>query len=329
MANALYTKLYHLKWEKCADLPSRMYLASVAVSDNCIYVTAGGAPEDGTYNNVYCYDLMTEQWSTLSSCGHRCGVLCIVNNNLSIFGGYDSVTHKRHSKVSTYNWYTKTWTGYYPNMIQKRLLPGVVTHGDHMIVMGGECDCNVDLDSIEIMNWQRRSPWIKASTKLPVPMWAIKPTIAGQHILIVGYSTTRGRYNKSYQLPVSNITSLLTPSNQVASLNQVASQWKELSPATHWDTVTVPCSNPPLIIGGDDDTSTSVICMYNTEKKLWLQVDSLSSARCNVGVASINSNTIIVIGGTTGGVGFEANMASSLSIVEIGHVVRYRSLVTS
>ena len=52
-----------------------------------------------------------------------------------------------------------------------------------------------------------------------------------------------------------------------------------------------------------------------------MPVDNLTTARSTVGVATINTNTIIVVGGHTKGGSFEAALLSSLPIVEIGHIV--------
>jgi len=318
LVEALQTMQYRLKWDKCADLPRRIYNASVVVDDKSVFVTAGTAPEDETYNNVYCYDLTSDQWSTLPPPGHRFGVLCMVNTSLSIFGGSDPITYAYCNKVSTFDRDTNSWTTYYPNMIQKRAKPGVVTYGDHVIVMGGSYKPKKYLDSIEILDWRQRSLWRVLSTTLPAPMFSIKPTIAREHLFIVGYTQTGSQNKGSYQLPVAMITSLLSSS----SSEQVASQWEELSPAPHSYTVTVPYSNPPLIIGGRvKGVSTSDISLYDTSKRSWIKVDHLTSARNCVGVATINSNTIIIVGGTWGGEGVEANKASSLSIVEIGRIV--------
>ena len=313
MAEALQTKQYHLKWVRCTDLPRRMYQASVAVDDNNVYVTAGGAPEDETHNNFYNYDILTDQWNTLPPPDHRSGVLCMVDNKLSIFGGQDSVTYKTLHKVSTYNRDTNSWSQTYPGMIHERFRPGVVVHGNHLMVMGGQDESDKYLDSIEVMNWRQRSSWREVLTKLPVPMNAIKPTIAGEHLLIVGYDDDTSTCNTVYQSPIATIT----------SSDQVASDWEEISPAPHCNTITVPYSNPPLIIGGSIKcVPTSDISLYDTSKKSWQQVDSLTTNRDCVGVATINSNTLIIVGGTSGGVGFEAALASSLPIVEIGHIVR-------
>ena len=198
---ALQTKQYHLKWDRCADLPRRMYDASVAVDDNNVYVTAGSAPEKETKNNVYNYDIVIDQWNTLPPSGHHKGVLCMVDNALSIFGGQDPVTYKVLHKVSTYNRDTNSWSQTYPGMIHERFLPGVVVHGDNLMVMGGQDESDKYLDSIEVMNWRQRSPWREVLTKLPVPMWNIKPTIAGEHLLIVGYGHDGGQSKGSHQLP--------------------------------------------------------------------------------------------------------------------------------
>jgi len=310
---ALQTKQYHLKWDKCADLPRRMYSVSVTVDDNNVYVTAGSAPENETNNNVYCYDIVTDQWNTLPPPGHYMGVLCMVDDTLSIFGGQDSVTYKTLHKVSTYSRDSNSWSQTYPVMIHERFQPGVVIHKDHLMVMGGQDQSNKYLSSIETMNWRQRT---QVSTKLPVPMCYIKPTIAGEYLLIVGFNHVGGHNKGSYQLPVASITSLSSLSDQVTS------QWKQLPSAPHWNTAAVPYSNPPLIIGGAGrGVITSDISLYDTSKKSWIPVDSLTTARSYVGVATINSNTIIVVGGTSGGVGVEASKSFSLPTVEIGHIV--------
>ena len=314
MSEALQSKRYHLRWTRCADVPIPMYDAYVAIDRSHVYVT--GTTAD-TVNDcqVFHYDLTTDQWDRLPEPGHCLGVLCMVGEYLTIFGGRDVVTYKIHNKVSTYDRVTNTWFSYYPNMIKNRSKPGVIVYQNNVIAMGGkEADPEIILNSIEMMNYRQRTAWIQISVTMPVPMMAIQPMIAGEHLLIVGYSNDEGYYPISHQSPVATIT----------SSDQVASHWEEISPAPHYFTVTVPYSNPPLIIGGDDveDVPTSDICLYDTSKKLWIPVDSLATARKNVGVATINSNTLIVVGGNTKGGSVEAAKVSSLPTVEIGHIVR-------
>ena len=206
-------------------------------------------------------------------------------------------------------------------MLHIRHKPGVITSDDHVIVMGGKTGPDTYLDSIEIMNYRQQLQWKEVSTHLPDLMWAIKPTISGDYITIVGYEQGPSCYTTHYQIPVEEIISSL---DQPLSTGAVTKQWQKLSAATHWNTTTVPYSNPPVIIGGssrDGTIPTSDVSLYDSSKNLWKKVDSLTSARNYVGVALLNNNTIIVIGGSTGGGSVEAAMASSLTTVEIGNIV--------
>ena len=295
-----------------------MYDAYVAVSNGTIYCT-GTCPDEDSEHDVYCYDTTSNEWKQLPRPGHRLGVLHMVDDKLTIFGGTDSTTDQFHSKVTTYNSKTNSWYSCYPDMLHSRLKPGVITFDDRVIVMGGKSGPDTYLDSIEVMNYHQQLQWKEVSAYLPVPMFAIKPTISGDYIIIVGYSSDN-RYTTFYQTTTQEVISSL---DQPLSTGAVTRQWQELSAATDWNTVTVPYSNPPVIISGSDvnDVCTSDVSLYDSSKNLWRKVDSLTSARDCVGVALLNSNTIIVIGGTSGGVGVEAAMASSLTTVEIGNIV--------
>ena len=296
-----------------------MYNASVAVSSagDKVYVTAGVAPDDNTYNNVYCYNTNTDHWTVLPQPGHRFGILHMLDDKLTIFGRSDPVTRKYHNKVTTYNNDTNRWYSEYPDMLNKRFMPGVITYNNYVMVMGGNSSPDNIHDSIEMMNYHNDLHWKKFSVNLPVPMWDIKPTISGDNITIVGYSTTGGRSNEYYQIAIEEIL------DQPLSTSATSNQWKIMSSAPHFNTTTVPCSNPPVIIGGSDvkGVTTCDITLYDSSKNSWSKVDSLTSARKNVGVALVNKNSIIVIGGCSGGVGAERAMASSLTTVEIGNIV--------
>ena len=295
-----------------------MYDAYIAMSNGTIYCTGTGCNADND-NEVYCYDTKSNQWKQLPRPGHSLGVMHMVDNKLTIFGGIDPATNNRHNKVTTYNSTTNSWYSCYPDMLHNRSKPGVITSDDHVIVMGGKSSPDTFLDSIEVMKYRQQLQWKEVSVHLPVPMFAIKPTISGGYITIVGYSSDR-RYTTFHQITTEEIISSL---DQQLSTGAVTGQWKELSPAAHYFTTTVPYSNPPVIIGGQShvDQCFVGVSLYDSSKNSWRKVDSLTSARLFVGVALLNSNTIILIGGTTGGVGVEGARASSLPTVEIGSIV--------
>ena len=296
-----------------------MYSAYVAVSNGKIYCTGVTGNVDN-YNDVYCFNTKSNQWKQLPRPGHSLGVLHMVDDKLTIFGGGDSTTGKIHNKVTTYNSKTNSWYSCYPDMLHNRFKPGVITSDDHVIIMGGASRPGTYLDSIEIMNYNRQLQWKEVSVHLPVPIFALKPTISGDYITIVGYNSGL-TYNTTYQITTQEIISSL---DQPLSTGAVTRQWKELSSTTHWSTTTVPYSNPPVIIGGqnrDGTIPTSDVSMYDSSKNSWRKVDSLTSARDCVGVSLLNNHTVIVIAGASGGVGVEAAKASSLTTVEIGNIV--------
>ena len=325
LAEALQSGHYHIKWTTCSDLPTPMYSAYVAVCNGTIYCT-GYTPNEENRRDVYFYDTRTNQWKQLPRPGHHLGVLHVVENKLTIFGGVDPNTYDDFNKVTTYNSITNSWYSHFPNMLHNRNRPGVVTSHDYVIVMGGLCGTSTDtmamLDNMEVMNYYHLQ-WREVSAHLPVPMWAIKPTISGDNIIIVGYSTTTGRSNGYYQIPTEE---LISSFDQSLSPGAVSVQWKELSAATYWSTATIPYSNFPVIIGGCNHVNqcsapTSDVSLYDIHKNSWRKVDSLTNARIAIGVSLINSNTIIAIGGNTQGGSLEAAKSSCLTIVEIGTIV--------
>ena len=243
----------------------------------------------------------------------------MLDHKLTVFGGDDLVAKKILNKVTTYNNDTNRWYNCYPDMLNKRFKPGVITYHKYVIVMGGMSGPDTIQDTIEVMNYHDELQWKEISIKLPRPMWRIIPTISGENAVIIGFSDAKGRSNGNYQITIEEMISLL---RLPLSTGAVLTQWKELSHATHYNTATVPYSNPPVIIGGSiKGVSTSDIKLYDASKNSWSKVDSLTSARDNVGIGLLNNNTIIVIGGTSGGVDVEGAKASSLTTVEIGNIV--------
>ena len=232
MAVALQSGHYHIKWTPCSDLPTPMYSAYVAVSDGTIYCT-GTCPNDDNEHEVYCYDTRSNQWKQLPRPGHRLGVIHIVDDKLIIFGDRDSTTNTIHNKVTTYNSKTNSWYRFFPNMLHNRSRPGVVSSHDHVIIMGGVSISDTSLDSIEIMNYHNDMQWRELSVHLPRPMFGIKPTISGDNIIIVGYSTATGHRNGCYQIPTEEL--ILSPYHS-SSPGAVLIQWKKLSAATHYNT---------------------------------------------------------------------------------------------
>ena len=313
---ALQSGCYEITWERCADLPSPMYDTSAVLHDKKVYIMAGDAPDDDTHYHVYCYNIITDQWEQLPPPGHYMGRLQIIDGKLTVIGGRDNVTKKITNKVTTY--INNSWTDHFPNLLRARSKPGVVSHSEYVIVAGGARDEDTINDDIEILNTTQPSHWMMTSILLPEPMWAIFPTISDNKIIIVGYSRSTGRTNRVYQLPVDIITSSATTSHQSV-------QWMKLPSAPHRNTRTISNSHPPVIMGGDlQKVPTSDVAMLDESTNKWNTVSSLSSPRFCVTVVPIDSDTILVLGGTTGGRDVAGALEHSITTVEKGRATLHK-----
>ena len=276
---------------------------------------AGTAPDKDTHRYVYVYDINGNQWDRLPPPGQYWGRLQIINSKLTVIGGRDNTTRKITNKVTTYN-NNNSWYNSYPSMIKARNKPGVVTHLDYVIVAGGTLDDKTISDDIEVLNYKQSSHWVIARMKLPEPMWVPSLTISDDLLYIVGYSIATGRTNAAYQVPVDTITSSAA---QLTS-NQTA-HWTKLPPAPHYYTAIIPNSCLPVIIGGSiQGVPTVDIRVLDVPNNSWKKIASLTTARCATAVVPINHDSILVIGGYTGGIGIEGAKAHATTRVEKGTV---------
>ena len=312
---ALQSGCYELTWEKCADLPSPMYAASAVLHNEKVHVMAGTALDKDTLRYVYTYDIHSNHWDTLPPPGHVMGVLQIIDGKLSVIGGWDTTAGEATNKVSTF--INNKWTQQYPNMLKSRVRPGVATYSDYVIVAGGIRDINTVYDDIELLYYKQSPHWIRTNINLPEPMYVISLTIADDLLYIAGYNISDERSNKAYKIAADKITSSVA---QPPTSSQTV-QWTTLPLTPHRHTAIIPNSCPPVIIGGDDlqCVPTADVAML---KQSWSKVASLSSARTGVAVVPINCDSILVIGGTTGGKTGEEVKAHSMTAVEKGTVKR-------
>jgi len=312
---ALQSGSYELAWEKCADLPSPLYFASVALHDNKVYTMASAAPDKETYHYMYVFDINNNQWDKLSPPGQHQSTLQIINSKVTIIGGYDNTTEKRTNKVTTF--INNRWTNYYPNMLKARVLPGVLSHLDYVIAVGGALDDGTLSDDIEVLNCKQSSHWVITRIKLPEPMRAPSLTISGDLLHIVGYHIVNNKSRAVYQLPVDMVTSSAA---QLLTSNQTA-HWTKLPSAPYNNTAIIPNSCPPVIIGGSvKGVPTVDIRMLDVSSNSWKKIASLTFARSGTAVVPINHDSILVVGGYTGGGSLKEAIANAITTVEKGTV---------
>lgn len=296
-----------------------MYGASVATDGEKIFAMAGSSPENDALFHVLCYDSKTDQWDKLPQPGHYWGILHVIDGKLTIIGGAESIDYQPipTNKVLTYDKNSNSWIKLYPNMLYNRCKPGIITYSDYVIAAGGEStDAHIRND-IEILNWREPTQWIKTNVSLPDQMWAISMTISSGDLYILGYSGVDWKYTTAYQIPVDPIISSASqPSSSSTSYTEIPS-------VPYWHATVIPSSSPPTIIGGcnsSGDICTEKIHTFDVSTKTWKNIGSLSTARCGVGIALINTDTIIIIGGSTNANSIDSALAYCSDTVEKGQV---------
>ena len=303
------------------DLPSPLYGASIVLYDNKVYAMAGGTPDKDTYSEVFVYNILLDQWDKLPLSGHRRGILQIIDGNLTIFGGLDSATRKITSKVTTF--INNGWTNVFPDMQNPRVKPGVVIHLNNVIVAGGALDESVFSNDIEILDWTEDPfHWETARVKLPEQMWFISLTISEGLLYIVGYNRSNDRSTAGYQVSVDVITSSV--GQPLMSSHMMC--WHRIPKAPHAGTTIIPNSCPPVIIGGYNHQGlTSDISMLDSNS--WKSIASLTTPKKYAAVVSISHDTILVIGGCTGGKGMKGAITHSTVTVEKGTMYVKQQLI--
>jgi len=300
-----------------------MYNASAVRHNGNVFVMAGDAPQDDTCDYVFSYNISINEWSRLPPPGHYYGTLQILNDKLTVIGGVDNATNKATNKVSTFNNDSNNWSNHFPNLFKSRSRPGVVTHENHVIVLGGNIDDDNDTedaftDDIEVLNLTQPLQWTKSNIKLPKPMWDIALTTSHDKLYIVGYISVNGRSSKAYQIPVDSIIS----STDHSPTSGQSIEWATLPSAPHYYTALLPHSYPLVIIGGRDiqGVPTSDVAILNTTSNKWERLASLHTAKTCIAVVPISHESILVIGGHTGGKDIVGAMSNCINTVEKGTV---------
>ena len=316
MGLALRSDCYELTWEKCADLPLACYGGSAVLYGNRVYITAAGAPDKTALDHVFVYDISLNQWDRLPPSGQRWGQLQIIDNNLTVIGGKDSITKNISNKVTTFEFISNEWTNIFPDMLKPRLSPGTVTYLNYVIVLGGALDGNEFSDDIEVLNWTEPDRWVIARLKLPDPMCHLSPTISDDLLCIVGYNRGKDRISAAYQIPINTITSSATRTR----LNGEMVEWNKLPKAPYAGTAIVPNSYPLVIVGGYNHRQglTSDISILDVPSNSWKKIASLTSPRRYATVVSVSHDSILVIGGCTDGKGIKGAQSQSIVTVEKG-----------
>ena len=304
-------KRQKLQCVSCESMPTSMFWGYAVVNNATeVYVTGGSSHSNMAIENVYKFSILLNQWDTLPSTGLEHGVPIMLNKKLSLIGGRRPGSKIVVSTVITYD--DGGWISKYPDMIQPRYRPAVVTLDDHVIVLGGKIKYGSRsklTDSIEVMNIKEQK-WIKLATCLPKKMYDMQATVSHDHVWIIGYDDGNVRSNKVYSIPAEHLTSNPTVKHSFKARPHNTLYYKMSA---------VPNSDPLIALGGDNwrNKPTSAVVVFDPKTESWSEVASLSSPRAYFAVARVGECGMLIIGGSTETIDLKACSSSSLPTTEL------------
>ena len=292
-------------------MPAHMFWGYAVVSNETeVYVT-GGNSHNGVYiENVYKFSMLLNRWDKLPSVGLEHCVPIILDKKLSLIGGRRPGNKIIVNTVTTYD---DGWISKYPDMIQIRYRPAVVTFGNNVIVLGGRIKHRSTMtDSIEVLNIEERR-WIKLATCLPKKMYDMQATVSRDYVWIVGYDDGSNRSNKVYSIAVRDLIS--NP--------ELKHTFKTIRHDTlYYKMSVVPNSDPLVVLGGDDwrNRPTAAVIVFDPKTESWNEVASLSSPRAYSTVARVGECGLLIIGGCTETKSDRASNSTCLKTIELYYI---------
>ena len=303
-----------LRWQRCADLPSKYWVESIAELNREVYV----AYKDHKYAHfdLLCYDCTKDQWSKLPGLPYvNCNLVTVPDRKqLLAIGGVviNNEVDVISNKVFLWDEENRKWITPYPNMPTARCYCSGISHGSTVIVAGGvTCwDPWIMTRAVEVLHIEERSRFTRSHwivvEQLPHVVWRSIPLIVNDKIYIsIGYDKKDS--GSTCNIVAATLPELLQSSNENTSSSQV---WHKLADMPYSSSITY-YQGHLIIFGGfyvieqpntDKQVVQSVqwIHIYNHFTNTWDCVGEIPYEYLLGRSVHIKDNKILFIGGVSG-----------------------------
>ena len=274
-----------LTWREGKKAPHNMSFSyRAAVNGSTLYVRIK--------HQMFSYSISTSSWSQHPNSPIEGCPSVIVNNLLTLVGGFD---HNTGSRIPTNQLFSLTgegssrrWTEEFPPMPTKRYYSTALCAGEALIVVGGWNQSKLQV--VELLNTETLQ-WSTAAD-LPQPLYQAPAAVCGDHVYILGKSTMT-LYKCLIPVLVQSRKSFL------ASMIKDTRVWKEVAAPPVTDTTCVSIRGRLLAIGGmySDKKPITAVHMYNPTTDSWEVISHMGTPRCDCIVAVLSNNQLMVVGG--------------------------------
>ena len=276
-----------------------------------VYIGGGYVRNGIELKTVIVYDPLKDSCSTLPSYAYYYFSMAVVNNQLTLVGGKDSINYNGTNKLGVWDESSTRWTSPFPPMTTACSRPTMVTHKDRwLIVIGGDGGTG-RLSRVEILDtfskqWHSSTPM----PKLLECSHTLAATIGSTCYLMGGYlsCSTVSYQNSKRVLSVSldELVSQAQASKFSASSLPIAptpSPWQILPDIPLEFSAPVAVNGTLLAVGGNSKayfnpwpSLRNTIYAYHPESKKWVKAGEMSTERAKCSCIVLPSGEIMVVG---------------------------------
>lgn len=238
---------------------------------------------------VYKYHLQEDKWVELNKYKYVWFAMAILNNKLTVVGGYDTSTQNITNEIAV--WETNNWMYPYPHMSTRRHSTAVATYKHWLVVAGGVTGVDSehsDLDTVEVLDTEsQRCQWL-STTPLPMICRHMKSVIVHDKLFLIGGTLAKQALFISLESIIEQSGATSTPTEQWSTLQETPLEYS----------AAIAFSGSLLTVGGRlDKDYSAAIHIYQSETKQWKKVGDLPTPRSSCSCTLLPNREILVVGG--------------------------------
>ena len=298
-------------WQKCADLPGKLWVSSIAEMDGKVYVAVQNS--EGGYDTPYMYDSNKDHWSILPDLHREYFDLATVpdRKQLLAIGGFTYVAiilwKKVTNKVCLWDDKSKKWLTPYPDMPTARCKSSCTSHGSSVIVAGGitGLDPLTMTRSVDILHITDTDSHWSVVEQLPHVTYQAVPLIVNDNLYIAG------GFDEDNQSTYNVVTAFLPQLLQSGNNTNSGQVWNKLPDMPYASQSINHYQGHLITFTGVDKTEqpgkhlptwklVPLIHIYNVNAKCWDCVEEIPQGYYFGYSVHVRKNKILFVGGTTG-----------------------------
>ena len=286
-----------IRWTKGKRAPCKVSAPmNAALHANAVYIRPPG-------RMVYMYSLNLLTWAQLPCCPASNCPLVIVNDLLTLVGGYDK-DHCTNKLSSLTGEGSGKWSQEFPSMPTKRYGVAALFAGIALIVAGGVGEDESVLTVVEVLNTENNQ-WSTAASLLDPLVNSLAAVCDGQVYIVGGEDE---EFEPTKRVYTCKVTALLESVNPRSIAGRLKDTLRRSNKAKVWSGVAdVPMTQPScvflhgclLAIGGRDSEhrASTAVHAYMPTNNSWEVISHMETPRYNSFAAVLPNNQVMVIGG--------------------------------